>query len=110
MSKGMDLMMKSFGVDPSKIISDFTALKDGVIKTLTQLDERMTLIQVAEARIEQRQTELLNRMEELCQMNQRALTMSSQVHLVQQPQSQPQTMPQENPLSQPQPQSQQPQQ
>lgn len=42
---GMEMMLKSIGVDPKKIIADFEALRTGVTKTLDQLNERLTAIE-----------------------------------------------------------------
>jgi hypothetical protein len=52
MSSGMEMLLKQLGIDPQKISSDFTALKDGVQKTLTKIDERLGQMQEAQARIE----------------------------------------------------------
>lgn len=101
MATGMEMLMKSMGIDPQKITSDFTNLKDGVLKTLADIDARMTRMET--------------RLEEIWKANQLALSRSSQIQLVpqqpqpslqHQPQSEPNTQPTAQPQPQPQPQHQ----
>ncbi|SRR5258708_933822 len=89
---GMEMMMKSFGIDPARIMKDFADLKDGVIKSLGSIDTQLKAIAQAQITICNHIEAIEKRQEELWQMNQRALTMSSQVQLVPQPQNQQQPM------------------
>lgn len=79
MATGVEMLLKSMGLDPAKLTQDFDALKGAVIQSLTNINQRLE-------RMDKRQ-------EELCQKMEAALRMSSQVQLVQQPQTQPQQQP-----------------
>lgn len=41
---GMEMMLKSMGVDPGKIMQDFTNLKEGVTKELKEIREHLSTI------------------------------------------------------------------
>lgn len=84
MASGIEMMLKSFGFDPKKLIDDFEQLKQVTTDTLTRIDQRLEAIQ--------------KRQEEIWQMNQTSLRMSSQIQL--QPQPQAQSQPQQPQLSQ----------
>lgn len=86
---GMEMMLKSFGLDPKKLIADFEQLKALTTGTLAKIDERLADIQARQIRMEERQ-------EEIWKANQVALSRSSQIQLVQQP-------PQQSPLPEQQP-------
>lgn len=45
MASGMEMMLKSFGVDPKKLVEDFTLMKEGVINTLKEISERNARIE-----------------------------------------------------------------
>lgn len=81
MASGIEMWLKSAGIDIEKIQADFSALKDGVVNTLKEIDVRLT-------RIEQSQ----QRMEDLWQTT------------IQQSQPQPPKLPQPQPAEPPQPQ------
>jgi hypothetical protein len=59
MASGMEMMLKSLGVDPKKIIQDFEALRTGVTKTLAELNERLTAIEKTEAELLAGQREII---------------------------------------------------
>jgi predicted KAP-like P-loop ATPase len=58
---GIQMMLKSMGIDPEKMKADFTAMKEGVTKTLGEINTSL-------ARIEKRQELLLNRTESLTEL------------------------------------------
>jgi hypothetical protein len=98
---GMQMMLKSFGIDPEKIKGEFLAFQEGVKKTLAHIDGKLTNIEKQNAEILAGQSRIEKRQEEIWQMNQTALSMSSQVQLrpaqpptVQQP-------PNDQPITQP---------
>jgi hypothetical protein len=45
MASGIEMMMKSLGIDPGKIMADFLALKDGVIKELQGINSKIERIE-----------------------------------------------------------------
>lgn len=51
MVTGIEMLMKATGVDPKAIVADFTQLKDGVLKTLDDLDKRIGNIEKTQATI-----------------------------------------------------------
>lgn len=61
---GMQMMLKSMGIDTDKIVADFTQLKDGVIKTLTGIDERLARLETLEAKVYDNQTQIINLLQE----------------------------------------------
>jgi hypothetical protein len=40
-SKGMALMLQSFGIDPEKIKKDIEGMKEGVTKTLNEINQKL---------------------------------------------------------------------
>jgi len=81
MASGIEMMLKSAGIDVEKITADFTTLKDGVIDTLKSVDAKLQ-------RIEERQQEILWQIQKA----------QSQPLIVQQPPNQPLVSLQANPL------------
>jgi hypothetical protein len=72
MAGGMEMMMKSFGIDPKKIMDDFTSLKDGVTKLLHGIDLKLAEVErvqkslaESQARIEASQETGLKLLEEI---------------------------------------------
>ncbi len=96
---GIEMMLKAAGIDPQKIVADFTTLKDAVIQTLAEVNETNKKIFSAIDRMEQRQSAeseslksigtylvvIQERQEEIWQKMEMALRMSSQIQLVQPP-------------------------
>lgn len=89
MASGIEMMLKSLGIDPKKIMADFETLMNTVQSEQKNINAKLD-------RIEKRQ-------DELCSMVKAALRMSSQLQLVQPPQTQPPPQ-QEQPPEQNQPQ------
>lgn len=88
MANGMAMMLKSFGVDPEKIVNDFTQLKDGVQNTLKYIDGRLDAIEKTQRHIAEQQNELLILMREVT-----AWKRQQQHPLVLNPQAPPPTAP-----------------
>lgn len=65
MVTGMAMMLKSFGVDPEKIVQDFTNLKDGVTKTLQYIEQRLDAIEKTQSKVIEQNNELLTLMREV---------------------------------------------
>lgn len=96
---GMGMMLKSMGIDTDKIMADFTQLKEGVTKTLVNIDERLKAIEkqngeilAACGRIEGRQEKAWTKVQEM-----EALARQSQPHTLptmHTPQPSPQNGPQ----------------
>lgn len=103
---GMEMLLKSMGVDPGKIMADFQALKDGVLALLKKLDERISETQKMQAEIQASQAEVKIMLTELTlwmrvQKEQARLDRLNQLQqppTAQQPLQQPPTMLQENQL------------
>jgi hypothetical protein len=57
-SKGMAMMLQSFGIDPEKIKKDIEGMKEGVTKTLNEINQKL-------AEAEERQILTLKLVEEL---------------------------------------------
>lgn len=55
---GMQMLLQSLGIEPQKIMADFTALSEGVQKTLGTIEQRLTAI-------EERQQTILTLVQEL---------------------------------------------
>lgn len=72
---GMQMMLKSLGIDPAKIMGDFTALKNLVDFQLKEIHKKLD-------NIEGMQKTISSNLEQLCQMNKTALSMTSQVRAV----------------------------
>jgi hypothetical protein len=51
MPLGMDIMFKSLGVDPAKIIADFESLRTNVVGYMKATDERLSGIEKSQAEI-----------------------------------------------------------
>jgi phage-related minor tail protein len=75
MATGLEMMLKSMGIDVGKAITDFEELKKGVTNTLTSIDTRL-------ASIEKRQEEIWQKLQQQ--------TQPLPVHLVQAQPNQPQ--------------------
>ena len=50
---GMEMLLKQLGIDPGKIVADFTSLKDGVTETLKAIDARLTRMEIQQQEIRQ---------------------------------------------------------
>jgi len=57
MATGIEMMMKAAGIDITKVMTDFTTLKDGVIKTLQSIEEKLE-------HIEKRQEEIWTKLQQ----------------------------------------------
>lgn len=51
MATGLEMLAKASGIDLKKVGEDFTALKDGVTKTLAAIDARLTKIETQNEQI-----------------------------------------------------------
>lgn len=83
MPTGIEMLLKSAGLDITKVMADFTTLKDGVIQTLKSIEGKLE-------NIEKRQEEIWTKLQQQPNMQPPA----------QQPpavQNQPQTLPPANP-------------
>lgn len=49
MAKGMSMMLQSFGINPEKILEDFTNLRKGVEEILKRIEGRLDSIDAKEA-------------------------------------------------------------
>lgn len=52
---GPAMMLKSFGIDPEKIMGDFVALKVGVEKILAEIDAKLSRVEVSQRVIQEHQ-------------------------------------------------------
>ena len=93
MASGIEMMLKSMGVDTGKIVGDFTALKDNVVKTLVAIDQRMADIEKTQEEIHRKIDLAVNLMEEITawkrQLVARELNPQWQTHIAQPPLNQP---------------------
>lgn len=78
---GAEMLLKSVGIDPKKIMEDFTTLKDGVLKTLEKIEGELKLVR-------ERQDQIWERMNNE-QPNQPAQPLALQLRPQQPPTMQP---------------------
>jgi hypothetical protein len=65
MANGMEMMLKSFGVDPAKIKAEFETMRTGVTTTLKNIDERLALIEARQKNIYEQNLEQLKLLQEI---------------------------------------------
>jgi DNA repair exonuclease SbcCD ATPase subunit len=56
---GIEMMLKSAGIDIEKITKDFESLKDGVVKTLQEINTRLTNLESRGENMAKQQSEIL---------------------------------------------------